>query len=160
MHDGSREDESTGRTAGRVEGEARRVCDYEMGRAGRRMGRELGLLCALGSGHGSGNGSGRENGQGNGQENVMGVYGFIETPVEVLVVCEYVGGETLVERLEKYGADFSEGKAAEITRFVVILPIYLLFSLCDILTGITASRVVIIIITDYYYFCLFLFLGK
>ena len=49
----------------------------------------------------------------------MGVYGFIETPVEVLVVCEYVGGETLVERLEKYGADFSEGKAAEIARFVV-----------------------------------------
>ena len=111
MHDGFREDESTGRTAGRVESEARRVCGDEMGRAGRRMGRELGVLCALGSG--------RENGSG--QENVMGVYGFIETPVEVLVVCEYVGGETLVERLEKYGADFSEGRAAEITRFVVIL---------------------------------------
>ena len=72
------------------------------------MGRELGVLCALGSGQG--------------QENVMGVYGFIETPVEVLVVCEYVGGETLVERLEKYGADFSEGKAAEIARFVVPPP--------------------------------------
>ena len=117
MHDGFREDESTGRTAGRVESEARRVCDSEMGRAGRRMGRELGVLCALGSGHGSG--SGRENGNASGQENVMGVYGFIETPVEVLVVCEYVGGETLVERLEKYGADFSEGRAAEIARFVV-----------------------------------------
>ena len=116
MHDGFREDESTGRTAGRVEGEARRVCDSEMGRAGRRMGRELGVLCALESGHGSGNGSG------SGQENVMGVYGFIETPVEVLVVCEYVGGETLVERLEKYGADFSEGRAAEIARFVVPPP--------------------------------------
>ena len=103
MHDGFREDERTERTAGRVEGEARRVCDSEMGRAGRRMGREWGVLCALGSG----------------QENVMGVYGFIETPVEVLVVCEYVGGETLVERLEKYGADLSEGMAAEITRFVV-----------------------------------------
>ena len=72
-------------------------------------------------------------------------------------MCEYVGGETLVERLEKYGADFSEGRAAEITRFVVPPPpVYLLFSLCDILTEVTASCVVIIIITDYYYFCLFL----